>query len=437
MTHYVNVSDIIIPPERQREDIPQSHLDDLEDGFCSAVGMMQPIILRDDGKTLVAGECRLRTAMQIYEKEKRFTHGGDLVPDGCIPFIPLGELTEEQLFEAELDENIKRKDLTWQERTRAIARLAELRQVQAASKGERSSVRDVAAEILGIECTDSGAAQKEVREAKVLADYLDDEEIKKAKSKKDAIKIVEKRKAAEHRARLAAEFQASTSASRFPHTLICGRMEEEIIELPSGSYDGIITDPPYGVDADKFSEQADARHEYEDTKDYAFSLYEILAREGARICKPDAHLYTFLDIGYFYEISDIFRAHGWTCWYRPLVWFKGNNSGMLPAPDYGPRNTYEGLLYCRRGGRKTRCVGPDVLSVPALSRPTFGAQKPVALYEEIASRSFDPGDKIVDPFCGAGGIFRAGRSLSLSITGIELNTAKVDYIYSTYEGDEE
>ena len=433
---YVPVDYIIIPEDRQRTSIDPGHINDLEDSFCSAAGLMHPIVLRNDGKTLIAGECRLTTAKQIYAKGKRFSYGGDVVPDGHIPIVKLGDMSVDELEEAELDENIKRRELPWQDRAAAIARLESLRKRQAADRGERYQQRKVAAEILGVPITDSGTAQKEIREARVLSEYLDDADVAKAKTQKDALKIIEKKKRAQHRARLAEEFGAQLTEERFPHTLIQGRMEDMIHVLPSNTFDCVITDPPYGVDASSFGEQAAASHEYEDSEDYALSLYEILAEQSARVCKADAHLYAFCDIGLFHKIRSIFEAHGWTAWYRPLVWFKGSNSGMLPAPDFGPRNTYEAILYCRRGGRKTCHVGPDVLAVPALARPDFGAQKPVALYEELLSRSCNPGDKVLDTFCGAGPVFRASAALSLTATGIELNKEKIDYIYASYAEEE-
>ena len=436
MTTFVPVENIIIPDDRQRTHIDPQHIDELEDSICSASGLLHPIIVRNDGKTLVAGECRLTTAKQIYSKNKRFTHWGDVVPDGHIPIIKLGDLSVDELEEAELDENIKRRELPWQDRCAAIARLEALRKKQAADRGEPYRQRETAAEILGIPVTESGTAQKEIREARILNDYLDDPDVAKAKTQKEAIKIIGKKKQAEHRARLAETFGAQLSQERFPHDLRCGRMETIIANLPAATFDCIITDPPYGIDASSFGDQAKASHQYEDSEEYALSLYQILAKEGARVCKDNAHLYAFCDIGLFYQIRDIFEASGWTPWYRPLIWFKGNNSGMLPAPEYGPRNTYEAIIYCRRGGRKTCCVGPDVLTVPALARPEFGAQKPVALYEEILSRSCDPGDKVLDPFCGAGPVFRAAAALSCTATGIELNKEKVDYIYASYAEEE-
>ena len=48
------------------------------------------------------------------------------------------------------------------------------------------------------------------------------------------------------------------------------------------------------------------------------------------------------------------------------------------------------------------------------------AQKPIALYQDLLSRSYRPGDKVLDPFCGSGPIFPAAHSLKCEATGIEI-----------------
>jgi len=49
------------------------------------------------------------------------------------------------------------------------------------------------------------------------------------------------------------------------------------------------------------------------------------------------------------------------------------------------------------------------------------AEKPVDLYEDLLLRSAKPGNRVLDPCCGAGPIFPAANRLSLYATGIELD----------------
>jgi hypothetical protein len=45
-------------------------------------------------------------------------HNGVLYGENEVPYVTLGELSPLEAEEAELDENLKRRDLTWQERQR-------------------------------------------------------------------------------------------------------------------------------------------------------------------------------------------------------------------------------------------------------------------------------------------------------------------------------
>lgn len=93
--------------ERRREDYG-----DIE-GLAASMethGLLHPIVVDAFGN-LVAGGRRLRAAQQLGWTR--------------IPVTLLGDLTEEQLREVELEENLQRKDLTAVERSRNLVALAE------------------------------------------------------------------------------------------------------------------------------------------------------------------------------------------------------------------------------------------------------------------------------------------------------------------------
>jgi hypothetical protein len=94
---------------------------------------------------------------------------------------------------------------------------------------------------------------------------------------------------------------------------------------------------------------------------------------------------------------------------------------MLPRPDYAPRRTYETIMFASKGEKKVLKVASDTLVIPMVRGLLHGAQKPVALYEDLLSRSASPGDRVADPFCGSGTIFPAANRLRLKATGIELS----------------
>src|SRR5690606_24628687 len=65
-----------------------------------------------------------------------FQHDGETYSDGDFPYVTLGDLTELEAEEAELDENVGRRDLTWQEHAAAVERLHRLREAQAEQRME-------------------------------------------------------------------------------------------------------------------------------------------------------------------------------------------------------------------------------------------------------------------------------------------------------------
>jgi DNA modification methylase len=109
---------------------------------------------------------------------------------------------------------------------------------------------------------------------------------------------------------------------------------------------------------------------------------------------------------------------GWKVFPLPLIWYKA--SGALPLPKHGPRRTYECILYAYKGDRETIVVKNDVIvKIPPVDKLLHGAQKPVALYRDLLSRSANPGDHILDFMGGSGPILVAANLLKLTATYIE------------------
>lgn len=422
MLNSVHFSSITIPEYRQRKLFTQEYLDELSDSI-DRTGLLHPIVVRttDDQLVLVAGERRLRTIIQRAEKGLGLECGNIKFPPGEVPYLHLGELSDEKALEAELEENIRRVDLSWQERAAAEARLHEIRSRQAEERGESQTIRATAVEARGgTESTISGTIQQQVSQNLVLAKHLADPDVAGAKTPKEALKVLQRKAETQKRVDLAKAFdleQAKTPTS--PHTLIRGDIRERLKELPDGHFQVLLTDPPYGIDADTFGDQSGTGHEYSDSHEYFGALINVLADEGYRVCAEQAHAYVFCDPRRFDEIKLVFELAGWSVWGTPLIWAK--NTGMLPRPEHGPRRTYETILFASKGDKRTNLVRPDTLIHPSVRGLVHGAQKPVALYQDLLERSASPGDSILDPFAGSGTIFPAANRLKLRATGIELS----------------
>lgn len=421
-TGVIHWKDVIVPENRQRRIFDDEHIGELARDLIEAHGLLHPIVLRDDGRTLVAGECRLRAVAMAEAKGSPILHGGVRQPLGHVPFICLGQLSPEELEEAELAENVRRKDISWQELVDARARLVALRKRQ----NPETTQQEIAAEILS---PNSGTKVKDVE---VLAANLHRPAVAAAPSATAAMKILTKELENEFRAEVVRRQEAAPTLSS--HTIIHGSMVDELPKLADGIVDCLITDPPYGVNAQAFGDQSQLDHEYCDDPELAAKLYEVLAQQAFRIAKPFAHAYVFLDFSMWDWVQECFLDAGWDVWNRPLIWAKG--VGIAPQPFHGPRKSYECILYANKGKRPTTGIYNDVLDIPAVKDKGHAAQKPVELYRRLIQSTCAPGEVVLDPFAGSGTVFPAANLTHTRAIGIELSRRYYELAFSRMNGDE-
>lgn len=174
-------------------------------------------------------------------------------------------------------------------------------------------------------------------------------------------------------------------------------------------------------------------HGYEDSEELAYKCYSAIATEGFRVTKPQAHLYAFCDIESFTVVKALCTSAGWQCFRTPLIWHKPS-AMRAPWPDGGPQRKWECLLYARKGKRQVLRMAPDLFAYAPDTNLGHSAQKPVALFRDLLSRSCRAGDAVLDPFCGTGTIFEAANELKIAATGIELDTASYGISVKRIEG---
>lgn len=421
---------LFIPENRQRRTFDEKKIQDLATSIMTK-GLFHPPVVRFDGEryVLIAGERRTKAIASLHAIEVGVLCNDAYVPAGSIPVTLLGELDPLALREAELEENTIRVDLSWQEQAAAIAELDALRGDQASARGDTHTARATASEIIGRDAV--GSEITKVTDAVVVAKHLADPDVAKAKSSKEAMKIIRKKAEAEHRERLAESFNPVST----PHKALLGSCFDHAASLPANSFDCILTDPPYGIGADNFGDMAGTKHEYADTEEYAASCYALVAKEGFRVAKDQAHLYCFLDPRLWDQVKLLFLLAGWDVWPTPLIWNKTN--GMLPKPEHGPRRTYEMILFASKGGKKVLKVGADVITCPLVTDRDHGAQKPVPLYTELLSRSVYPTQTVLDFFMGSGTIFPAANRQKLVATGIEVSKEYYNLAVSRIDSTED
>jgi len=432
----IQLSRIVIKPERQRQEFDPEALQELKVSIEDR-GLLHPPVLRREGEdfVLVAGERRLKAISEIFELGGRFSYNGQTFEDWSVPFTDIGELSTLEAEEAELDENLKRRDLTWQEHAAAVSRLHALRTAQrdahvakttlafgqaVAAAVPAHTVADTAKELTG---RTDGSYQDAVRKELIVARHLDNPAVAKAKSADEAFKILKRQEEQKKNLELAAAVGMTFSADKhkaFNTNCLTWMADPANV----GKFDVILTDPPYGMGAQDFGDGGGKfdgiEHHYDDSYEHWKKLMTEWSKLSFVVAKPQAHAYVFCDIDNFGELKAMMREAGWYVFRTPLINFK-TNSGRVPLPDQGPRRQYEILLYAIKGKKTVTHIYPDVISTQADDNMTHGAQKPVSLYQNLLQRSVRPGDSVLDCFAGTGTIFPAAHGMQCEATGLELN----------------
>lgn len=418
--HSIHIEDIFISENRQRKEFKANELTELADSI-SRLGLMHPIVLRREGDKyhLVAGERRIKALQYVWNFGQTVRCGGEEYEEGFVPATLFDELDPIDAYEMELEENIRREDLSWQEQSRATAELYELRRLQALKKGEEPpTISDMSLEIRG---SSVGDAATQTKAELLVSRHLDDPDVMKASSARDALKILKRKEEARKSAELGVSVGATYSAS--VHQLIKGDCLEKLDELDPLSVDVILTDPPYGIDAQEFGDsggRTGGAHFYDDSFDTWSKLMQSLCAKLYRVARDNAHAYIFCDIDNFVFLKSYMEGAGWKPFRTPLVWV--NPTAMrAPWPEQGPQRKYQICLYAVKGDKPVTRLYGDVVTYPSDENLGHQAQKPVALYGDLLRRSTRPGDVALDPFCGSGPIFPACHELKLRAIGIEMS----------------
>jgi DNA modification methylase len=416
----ISLSELVIPVERQRKEFTPEAIIELGDSI-DTYSLLHPLIIRKDDKEqtiLVAGWRRLNAIKYLWGTGRQVKCGTEYFPEDQLPCNYLGEIDPIEAFAIELEENIKREDLSWQDRALAMKKLQEVRAGQAERRGELPpSIKKLSVEVHGASAGSQDLTRKEI----IVSRNLHIPEVAAAKNINEAFKVLKRKEEAQKNAELATRLGPTfTSAC---HTLLQGDCIEIMRTLceQGKQFDVIITDPPYGIDAQDFSDsggKTPGGHFYDDSYESWVALMKDFSCLTERITKPSAHLYCFCDIDHFHELKLLIEIQGWRVFRTPLIWI--NPSGMrAPWPEHGPQRKWQAILFAVKGDRKVTRLYSDVLVYPSEENLGHHAQKPVGLYRDLLLRSISPGDTALDPFCGSGPIFPAAHELKVLATGIE------------------
>lgn len=420
---YLHIDSITISPDRQRHYFDPDSFTELQNSV-ERLGLIHAITVAADG-TLVAGERRLRVLKNLHFMGISVLYDGKPLPPDMVPCILPSEETALMHHEIELEENITRADLTWQEKCEALRRLQALRKAQA----ERAQMPEPTVASLAIETEgrSDGAYHEKVRKSLIVSKHLDKPEIAKAKSVDEAFKILKKQEVQEQNAQRAAEMGTVAATERLSVMQgDCIELGWKWVESKAPLFDIICTDPPYGMNAQDFGDAggsyAGIKHNYVDSAIEWEALMNSFAQLSFAITKPDAHMYVACDVDGFATLRLLFQQAGWRVHRTPLVYYK-KDANRVPWPTQGPRRSYELVLYAVKGTKPVTAIYDDVFAASGDENLGHAAQKPVAFWDNLLLRSARPGDRILDAFAGTGGILIAAENAKCHCLAIEQDAA--------------
>jgi adenine-specific DNA-methyltransferase len=412
----LEITSIVIAPDRQRQDNKKSKdLASLKKSILTKGLLHPPVISNGEATaTLVAGERRLLSCKELHEDGLTFLFDGQPVPKDHIPYTLIGELEPADLEEAELEENILRANLNWPEECAAKLKIHEMRK----AKNPDQRLMDTAQEIVNVV---AGGKIEPVNEARKLSiaqtvlAHITSPEVAQSKTLTAAYRKVIDRKIATLNREL---LQVTPSLSK--HKIILGDCRNIMPVLDKGYYDLILSDPPYGIKANKMAQEM--KHDYDDSPANALSIYQEILRNGFNLLRTKGSMFLFCDIEHFLTIRTFAEQQAFSTWRTPIIWHKGSE-GFAPWGTNGFIRTYETILFCVKGENSLVLNGgPDVRTIKRVQRQdrTHAAEKPPELLRWLLEISCRREARVLDPCCGSGPIIPAASGLGLEITGIEI-----------------
>ena len=199
--------------------------------------------------------------------------------------------------------------------------------------------------------------------------------------------------------------------------LMKGDCLERMKEIPDGSVDMVLTDPPYGMDFQ--SNYRNEKHsKIRNDKDLSWLI--DWSNELFRVTADNTAHYVFCS---FHNIDKFKQALEQKFKIKNiLVWEKNNTSmGDLKA-DFAPK--YEMIIFIQKGRRLINGKrDPNILKFNKTGNKLHPTQKPIKLLEYLLTKFSDEGQTILDPFMGSGSTGVAAKNLNRKFIGIELDEA--------------
>lgn len=396
--HSITIDSIFVNREaRQRREL--KGIQDLANSI-KINGLINPLLVTREGHTLIAGERRLAAAKLLG-----WTHITCQFQD---------EVPDLQLRILELEENVRRADLTWQERCLAVENYHKAQQANdsAWSAPKTAEALNLSVAYINKELAVANAVSKNPEVAAMSKFSLAHNFVKRQ----------------EERGVIEGEKLIEAAIGEQPQVAKCIINTSFLDWAPT--YDGepfnlIHCDFPYGVNREKSGYSAASvilQGGYEDSENTYWELLQCLASNIDRIAAPQCHLMFWFSMKFYIPTVQFLREQtDFIIDNFPFIWHKSDNSGVLPDHQRGARRTYETALFGYRGDRKIVSAVANSIAAP-LGPVTHISQKPLPVLSHFFRMLVDSSTRLLDPTCGSGTALRAAEALGAKeVLGLEID----------------
>lgn len=413
----IPINTITILPERQRTEYDDKYIDQLSESI-RIIGLINPIII-DESNTLIAGFCRIKAHELLGRTEIVARRWDDL------------DSWEKELIE--LEENIRRKNLTYNEQLLAELRLHERFKayygkkpgVFAHTSTGRSKWRlEDMATFMGYSTGKMSERLKLAQEIKrdpALGTFKTESQARHAMERKhtQAIRtVLAAVKVQEQKEQLATIDEPRPQFETFGKdgiTLINADSRVVIPTLPDESISCLITDPPWNV---RFDETfgGDPNEGFALTSEVLTLLHPKLQLGSLCVLYcATKHLIT----GRIYELV---QSCGYAIYPTIHIWYKPHvAASSIPYREL--KNDYEpALLFSKGPGRDFNAPMFSIIQGLVEGKRVHSAQKCIVVLSELINNFTVPGELIIDPFMGCGSTMLACKQTGRRGIGIELTS---------------
>lgn len=447
----IDLSDIWIDREaRQRKDI---QIDDLLESIPLR-GVLVPIIVTPEPGPE-------RQPYKLIAGERRFTASTRL----GLPSIPahlLSDLPPAEQRIIELEENLRRKDLAWQDQCKAIEAIHEI--LSQKNNNDWNYSRTAKSIGYGVDwIIRSCRVAKELHRDNVMRmesatrafNFLSREDERTAADAINTILSTATKAAADTFSGasdsdpLADLIDAPTgpetgvtgpSFSPAYHAPLVAPADQSILHQSfldwAPAYSGepfnlIHCDFPYGVNVFGGGWSGKNRWStFDDSADIFEKLIVCLCQNLDRVMAHSGHLVFWLsgDIKIQSKTLTMFAELAPTLSFCnfPLIWVKSDNVGIVPDPKREPRRIYETAFIASREDRLIVKPVSNAISSPT-NKEHHPHTKPEPVLKHFLSMFVDQNTRMLDPTCGGGSSLRAAEALGAEhVLGLEIDEGYLD-----------